>query len=493
METEKIRKGEICCLLCRVFISYKNSDRTKFLDHMVHQHNVKFDSDLIMAVSVLSAREKQNIVDASVSRLTEIGNNQLPSSAPQAPAPGYSPNTVVPAPASSSRVPVPVTSRAAAASPSLSSRGRGGVSSSSAAARERGSYHGTVTRPQLSAAPKQLAAANAACGKAPFNIQNMSISISVVDQTAKCTQCPMTFKNSVLLAEHTKTVHLAMFVNPGFFITAPEEKHAACQKTAGARAIIQSPGGENEPVVAAQQQQGGISSQHQQFIKQSVFKDHKMGYLKEKNASDVPAAQPDSKEVLSRNDGSRKGRVIQRIEEKQVDSVDLGEVSDEYALEEPGFATVTGDGDGTSVPESSTINAESNYNSTGTSDLLLAQVVCEHCGKICKDDVALKHHFYIVHRNNVENLPKLFSCKSCPKQFCQLNKLNRHMITHDKLRKYTCSACKTSFSRSDTLKNHVKVFHNEAILKMFTCNICSKTYHYKKDLNRHIKNVHSNK
>ena len=384
METEKIRKGEICCLLCRVFISYKNSDRTKFLDHMVHQHNVKFDSDLIMAVSVLSAREKQNIVDASVIRLTEIGNNQLPSSAPQAPAPGYSPNTVVPAPASSSRVPVPVTSRAAAASPSLSSRGRGGVSSSSAAARERGSYHGTVTRPQLSAAPKQLAAANAACGKAPFNIQNMSISISVVDQTAKCTQCPMTFKNSVLLAEHTKTVHLARFANLGLSITAPGEMRAAGQEAAGA--VTQSPGGsskrarpeaavrtpppqrgrgrgrgspavggrvvahqqqavKSEPVAAAQQQPGGGTSRQQQgdkvdpvikcndcaqFIKQSVFKDHKMGHLKEKTAAtSVPAAQSNSKEGLSRNDGGGKGRVIQRKEEKQVDYVDLGEVSDE--------------------------------------------------------------------------------------------------------------------------------------------------------------------
>ena len=91
------------------------------------------------------------------------------------------------------------------------------------------------------------------------------------------------------------------------------------------------------------------------------------------------------------------------------------------------------------------------------------------------------------------DLAPLFSCKLCPKRFCQLNKLNRHMITHNKLKRYICSACKKSFSRSDTLKNHVKVFHNEAILKMFTCNICPKTYHYKKDLNRHIKIVHSTK
>ena len=527
-DTDETPKGKICCLLCRGFISYKNSDRTRFRDHMANEHDVKFDSDVILAVSVMSAREKQHIVAAAMSRLAEIGNNQLPSTAelllprPAAPqvqvlAPaaavpaGIVPAATVPAPAS--RVPVQVASRAAAASPSPSSQGRGGgVSSSSAAARGRGSYRGTIIRPQIGA-PQQLAAAAAAGGKAPFNIQNTSISISVVDQAAKCTQCPMTFKNSVLLAEHTKTVHLARFANPGLFFTAPGEKYAAGQKAASARAFIQSPGGCNkrartkaavrtsppqwgrfrgflgkegrvgalshqqqmvkyEPVAAAQQHQGSISSQHQQFLEQSAFKNHKMGHLK-KNASDVPAPTSDSKEALSKNDGSMKGRV---------DCVDLGEVSNEKALE-----------DGTSVPETSNSEAESNYNSTGASDLLLAQVVCEHCGKICKDDVALKHHFYIVHRNNVENLPKLFSCKLCPKRFCQLNKLNRHMITHNKLKRYICSACKKSFSRSDTLKNHVKVFHNEAILKMFTCNICPKTYHYKKDLNRHIKIVHSTK
>ena len=99
----------------------------------------------------------------------------------------------------------------------------------------------------------------------------------------------------------------------------------------------------SEPVAAAQQQPG-ISRQQQgdkvdpvikcndcaQFIKQSVFKDHKMGHLKEKTAAtSVPAAQSNSKEVPSRNDGGGKGRVIQRKEEKQVDYVDLGEVSDE--------------------------------------------------------------------------------------------------------------------------------------------------------------------
>ena len=49
-------KGKVSCLLCRGFITYKSSDRTRFREHMETEHDVKFDSDVILAVSVMSAR-----------------------------------------------------------------------------------------------------------------------------------------------------------------------------------------------------------------------------------------------------------------------------------------------------------------------------------------------------------------------------------------------------------------------------------------------------
>ena len=73
-------KGKISCLLCRGFISYRNSDRRRFRDHLESEHEVKFDSDVILAVSVLSAAEKQFIVESAVKRLGEIGNNEIASS-----------------------------------------------------------------------------------------------------------------------------------------------------------------------------------------------------------------------------------------------------------------------------------------------------------------------------------------------------------------------------------------------------------------------------
>ena len=51
-----IPKGKVSCLLCRGFISYKNSDRTRFREHMETEHDVKFDSDVILAISVMTAR-----------------------------------------------------------------------------------------------------------------------------------------------------------------------------------------------------------------------------------------------------------------------------------------------------------------------------------------------------------------------------------------------------------------------------------------------------
>ena len=73
-------KGKVSCLLCRRFISYKNSDRTIFHDHLANEHDVKFDSDVILAISVMTANEKQHIIQCAMDRLNEISNDQIPVS-----------------------------------------------------------------------------------------------------------------------------------------------------------------------------------------------------------------------------------------------------------------------------------------------------------------------------------------------------------------------------------------------------------------------------
>ena len=189
-------KGKVSCLLCRGFISYKNSDRSRFRDHMESEHDVQFDSDVILAVSVMSKAEKQFIVESAVKRLGEIGNNQTPTSGDALlPRPPIPPTPPITAPS-----PVPPPSSSPLLRGGGRGRGRGGLPAgaviSPMVGRGRGraaTYRGNVLRPVRPAAPLRAPLPPTV----PLSVQNMSISISVVDQTVKCSQCPdLTFKNS---------------------------------------------------------------------------------------------------------------------------------------------------------------------------------------------------------------------------------------------------------------------------------------------------------
>ena len=79
LETD-VPKGKVACLLCRGFISYKNSDRSRFKDHMLNEHDVKYDSDVVLAASVMSQKEKAYIVKCSLQRLSDISDNKVPRS-----------------------------------------------------------------------------------------------------------------------------------------------------------------------------------------------------------------------------------------------------------------------------------------------------------------------------------------------------------------------------------------------------------------------------
>ena len=185
---------------------------------MSSEHDVKYDSDVILALSVMSSREKQHIIQSSMTRLQEVSNNQTPSSGESLlprPAPASSSSSSVSTPSKAAQRPV--------IAPTVAMRGRG-VSMTSLPRAPPPSSRGRVAPSYQRGGARPVRPAAAAGSKVPFSIQNMSISISVVDQTVKCSQCTMTFKNSNLLAEHTKSVHLARFASLGLSITAPGEK-----------------------------------------------------------------------------------------------------------------------------------------------------------------------------------------------------------------------------------------------------------------------------
>ena len=65
------------------------------------------------------------------------------------------------------------------------------------------------------------------------------------------------------------------------------------------------------------------------FIKQSVFKEHKLEHAKEKDGGNGSIKARQGQAKVSTTTSEPKGRFVRRKEEKQLDFVDLGEESDE--------------------------------------------------------------------------------------------------------------------------------------------------------------------
>ena len=237
-----VPKGKVSCLLCRGFISYKNSDRTRFKDHMLNEHDVKFDSDVILAVSVMSQKEKAFIVKSSLQRLGEISNNQIPSSGESL----IPPPPVAPTPTPSQRQPNPTTRPG-------NPRGRPPGVRPENAQPQRMQFGPRATslqvgRPRPNPVPPQHAqqqqqqqmqrqspgarmgspqiprsAAPAPLPQLPPNFpQHLGVSISRIDPSVKCDMCKIVLPNSEMLAEHMKVEHLSRF--SGLVIATPSEK-----------------------------------------------------------------------------------------------------------------------------------------------------------------------------------------------------------------------------------------------------------------------------
>ena len=52
----------VVCILCRATISVDKGDRTRFLNHILHDHEVHFDRELLFALSYMNEVEKGSIV-----------------------------------------------------------------------------------------------------------------------------------------------------------------------------------------------------------------------------------------------------------------------------------------------------------------------------------------------------------------------------------------------------------------------------------------------
>ena len=254
-----IPKSKVTCLLCRGFVGYKNSDRSRFAAHMKEEHEVRFDSDLVLAVSVLCRQDKETIVKAVLPRLEMVGKGELVLAAnkmvPLLTA--SKPNgTLTPTLVKEERVVVKKESgfvkiddddkdknagkriQAEGVAPPTSTRGqgwrapsrgmprRGGIlprgtsSPRGAASSSRSLPQRSTPSPQLVAPPRALHGNNA-------------ISVSVVDQSTPCTTCAMIFPTRDAMSEHMKATHLNKYV--GLSIATPRETRDAPRSQEKAR------------------------------------------------------------------------------------------------------------------------------------------------------------------------------------------------------------------------------------------------------------------
>ena len=86
-------------------------------------------------------------------------------------------------------------------------------------------------------------------------------------------------------------------------------------------------------------------------------------------------------------------------------------------------------------------------------------------------------------------------CNKCGKSFFSQSSLRRHDTSqHERIYKYKCQVCDTTFSCKLVLQSHnLKHHSNDKASPLFKCQICQKSYWYKRSLNRHILHCEPNK
>nr|CAB3267924.1 ZF(C2H2)-26 zinc finger protein [Phallusia mammillata] len=98
---------------------------------------------------------------------------------------------------------------------------------------------------------------------------------------------------------------------------------------------------------------------------------------------------------------------------------------------------------------------------------------CTECGKILRSVYYLRLHMLI----HTKELP--YHCTKCDAAFNRKDKVKRHMLTHDTIKRFKCPlksvlGCTKEFNRADKLKDHI--ISHSGVKKSFACSFCSKTY-----------------
>ncbi|XP_041640648.1 zinc finger protein 852-like [Cheilinus undulatus] len=114
---------------------------------------------------------------------------------------------------------------------------------------------------------------------------------------------------------------------------------------------------------------------------------------------------------------------------------------------------------------------------------------CLECGKECESQSALQAHHITTHTGTAgesntaeENAAQLLFCRRCGIQFSDKEKLEEHMKTHIKEKRYSCPDCGKRFINESYIQVHQRIHTGE---KPFLCSQCGRGFHTASSLKIH--------
>ncbi|CAG2107669.1 unnamed protein product, partial [Medioppia subpectinata] len=109
---------------------------------------------------------------------------------------------------------------------------------------------------------------------------------------------------------------------------------------------------------------------------------------------------------------------------------------------------------------------------------------CQNCSKVFPCERYLRRHL-LTHGSG----EKPFACNLCDAAFNRRDKLKRHKLVHDPIKRFKCpfkahTGCPKEFNRPDKLKAHILTHSG---IKPHQCNVCLRSFSRRAHLREHQK------